>query len=141
MKPTIIGTGVPKDAKIIAGNNGKRYVAFTVEHHDQRLQYPVRVSCVTSSQDPDRTAREIEAARLIQYVGEADAEAYESKQTGKPLGKLKVWVNRWDALDYGPKSAPAGEANQKANPFKKPQPAVPAEAAKAADGADLEVPF
>ena len=138
MKPTIIGTGVPKDAKIIAGNNGKRYVAFTVEHHDQRLQYPVRVSCVTSSQDPDKTAREIEAARLIQYVGEAEAEAYESKQTGKPLGKLKGWVNRWDVLDYGPASAPTGEANQKPSPFRKPQAAAPA---KPSDDTDPPVPF
>lgn len=140
MKPTIIGTGVPKDAKIIAGNNGKRYVAFTVEHHDQRLQYPVRVSCVTSSQDPDKTAREIEAARLIQYVGEADAEGYTSQSSGKVIGKLKVWVNRWDALDYGPTSAPTGEANQKPSPFRKPQPAAPAVEAKPVDESD-PVPF
>lgn len=141
MKPTIIGTGVPKDAKIIAGNNGKRYVAFTVEHHDQHLQYPIRVSCVTSSQDPDKAAREIEAARLIQYVGEAEAEAYESKQTGKPMGKLKCWVNRWDALDYGPKSAPAGEANQKPSPFKKPQAATPQQISKDTAQDNSDIPF
>lgn len=125
MKPTIVGTGVPKDAKTISGQNGKRYVAFTVEHSDQRLQYPMRVSCMTSAQDPDRAVSEINAARLIQYVGLADAEAYESKQSGKLLGKLKVWVTRWDALDYGHPSAPAGDANQKPNPFRIPKSSPP----------------
>lgn len=138
MKPTIVGTGVPKDAKIVSGQNGKRYVAFTVEHSAQGLQYPIRVSCMTSSQDPDRTVREINAARLIQYVGEADAEAYESKQSGKPIGKLKAWVNRWDALDYGPASAPAGDATQKPNPFRIPRATETAK--PAADDGD-SIPF
>lgn len=138
MKPTIVGTGVPKDAKIVAGQNGKRYVAFTVEHSDPRLQYPVRVSCMTSAQDPDKTARELEAARLIQYVGEADAEAYESKQSGKHIGRIKVWVNRWDALDYGHASAPAGDANQKLNPFRIPKSSPPQQDQKPA--AD-DIPF
>ena len=145
MKPTIVGTGVPKDAKIVSGNNGKRYVAFTVEHSSQGLQYPIRVSCMTSSQDPDRTVREINAARLIQYTGEADAEAYESKQSGKPIGKLKVWVNRWDALDYGPASAPAGDANAKSNPFRIPKASAatnpPSNQTPASEPAQDDIPF
>ena len=145
MKPTIVGTGIPKDAKIVSGNNGKRYVAFTVEHSAQGLQYPIRVSCMMSSQDPDRTVRELGAARLIQYVGEADAEAYESKQSGKPIGKLKAWVNRWDALDYGPASAPAGDATQKPNPFRIPRsgatPKPPTDQASASEQAQDDIPF
>lgn len=121
MKPTIVGIGkVAKVDRLASGSTGKEFLGITLEHKVERMQYPMRVKAVLFGRDIDTDERTLSSLPVIQYVGEADAEGYQSTRgEQKIIGVIKVFIKSWEVVAPG-SGAPRGES-----PAPRPQPAAP----------------
>lgn len=138
MKPTIVGIGkATKVTRLASGTSGKPFLGFVIEHKVDRMQYPMRVKAVLFGRDIDADERTLGADPLIQYVGEADAEGYQSTRGEQKIqGVIKVFIKSWEvvtpgagpAADCGPEAPPTPARPRIGRPAPAPSQAPPPEA-------------
>lgn len=143
MKPTIVGIGkVSRVDRLSSGKTGKPFLGIVIDHKVERMQYPMRVKAVLFGNDIDTAERTLSTMPLIQYVGEADAEGYQSTRgEQKIIGVIKVFIKSWEVVSEGTGASPESDHASPAQPStpRIQRPSTTHSSAQAAEADD--VPF
>ena len=136
MKPTIIGVGTISGAKVLqsSNGNGKKFIQFRISYRVPNMQYPFHIQARTGcGRDENATLRELRDGLTIQFRGDVEAQAYESKATKKIVSYLAVWVDRYEIIAAEP-------AVGSPSPAPEPEP-EPAQRPLPSSGGGDDVPF
>lgn len=109
MKPTLIFTGtVSRAAERETPDNGKPYVAFTLESPDAFNKFPNRLRCMCYGKRADDALGSAAKGAVVSVVGSAAARGYTGKD-GSAKAVLCCYVNEFDVISAAPQDGQHAE--------------------------------